>query len=245
MHDELKIPAKTPGEAYERLLAVVRVLRRECPWDRVQDHHSLRVCMIEEAYEVAEAIDREDAENLDEELGDVLLQVAFHSLLAEEDNVFDPVQPVNDVCEKMIRRHPHVFSDEADKTVDSNVEKWENIKEREHGEMCMEERLAGVPSAFPALIRSTKIQKRATQGGYAWNDGFGSWEQVKKQTQELIGSDVTGGDAEQLVGDLLFFAAAAAVRSGVEPEQALARATERFIEKAVAQDRTKTAQSDR
>lgn len=237
MHEELKISAQTPGEAYERLLAVVRVLRRECPWDREQDHRSLRVCMIEEAYEVAEAIDRQDMDNLDEELGDVLLQVAFHSLLAEEESAFDPVQPINDVCEKMIRRHPHVFLDGVCKTVDNTIEKWENIKEREHGERSLEEQLAEVPSAFPALIRSTKVQKRAAQAGYAWNDGFGSWEQVKNQTQDLIESGAEGDDAEQLVGELLFLAAAAAVRSGVEPEQALARATERFIEEAVRNDR--------
>ncbi len=232
MHDELKIPAGTPGEAYERLLAVVRVLRAECPWDRVQDHHSLRTCMIEEAYEVAEAIDREDPANLNEELGDVMLQIAFHSLLAEEESLFSPVQPINAVCEKMIRRHPHVFSDEAGKTVDKTVEKWENIKELEHGERSLGEQLADVPSAFPALIRSTKVQKRATRGGYAWNDGFGSWEQVKKQTQELIDGVPDGADTEQLVGELLFLAAAAAVRSGVEPEKALERTIERFIREA-------------
>ena len=237
MHEELKIPAQTPGEAYERLLAVVRVLRRECPWDREQDHRSLRVCMIEEAYEVAEAIDRQDMDNLDEELGDVLLQVAFHSMLAEEESAFDPVQPINDVCEKMIRRHPHVFLNGECKTVDNTVEKWENIKEREHGERSLEERLAEVPSAFPALIRSTKVQKRATQGGYAWNDGFGTWEQVKNQTQDLIESGAEGDDAEQLVGELLFLAAAAAVRSGVEPEQALVRATERFIKEVAERER--------
>ena len=229
MHEELKRPAKTPGEAYERLLAVVRVLRVECPWDRVQDHHSLRPCMIEEAYEVAEAIDREDPANLDEELGDVMLQVAFHSLLADEESLFDPAQPINDVCEKMIRRHPHVFSEEAGKIVDKTVEKWENIKEREHGERPLKEQLADVPSALPSLLRAAKVQKRAARGGYAWNDGFGSWEQVKKQTQDLIDRDPEGADARELVGELLFLAAAAAVRSGVEPEEALERAVERFI----------------
>ena len=230
MHDELKIPAATPGEAYERLLAVVRVLRKECPWDRVQDHHSLRTCMIEEAYEVAEAIDREDPGNLDEELGDVMLQVAFHSLLADEESLFDPAKPINDVCEKMIRRHPHVFSAEAGKTVDNTVEKWENIKEREHGERSLAEQLADVPCALPALIRSAKVQKRAGRGGYVWDDGFGSWEQVKKQTQDII-DHPAASDAADLVGELLFCAAAAAVQSGVEPEQALERATERFTER--------------
>lgn len=229
MHEELKVPARTPGEAYERLLSVVRVLRKECPWDREQDHHSLRVCMIEEAYEVAEAIDREDPVNLDEELGDVLLQVAFHSLLAEEEGDFDPVQPVNDVCEKMINRHPHVFLDGQSKTVDNIVEKWENIKEREHSEASLSERLADVPSAFPSLIRSTKVQKRATQGGYVWDDGFGSWEQVKEQTQDLIDGRTDGTDAERKVGELLFLITAAAARSGVDPERALERTIERFL----------------
>lgn len=232
MHDELKTPAKTPGEAYERLLEVVRVLRRECPWDREQDHHSLRVCMIEEAYEVAEAIDREDPANLEEELGDVLLQAVFHSLLAAEEGNFDTAAPINGVCEKMIRRHPHVFLDSRTKAVDKVPEKWENIKDREHRGQPLAERLADVPNALPALIRAAKVQKRARQGGYTEGEGAGSWRQVMAITQEIIDGDVSPADMRQLIGDLLFAVTAAAVNEGTEPERALELATERFIGRA-------------
>ena len=111
MHEELKIPAQTPGEAYERLLAVVRVLRRECPWDREQDHQSLRVCMIEEAYEVAEAIDQQDMDNLDEELGDVLLHVVFYAKMGSETGEFDIADVCNRLCDKLVFRHPHVYGE--------------------------------------------------------------------------------------------------------------------------------------
>ena len=124
--------ADSEAEAFVRLSEIMKVLRHNCPWDMEQTHESLRPCIIEEAYEVAEAIDTNNKDNLREELGDVTLQVMFHTLLAEEDGTFTRADVLNEECEKMIRRHPHVFNDNNVKTVDKVLEKWENIKQKEH-----------------------------------------------------------------------------------------------------------------
>lgn len=236
MHDEWKTPAITEGEAFERLMGIVRILRVECPWDREQDHASIRKGMLEEAYEVAEAIDNEDMANLREELGDVLLQVVFHSILAEEETAFTAVDLINEECEKMIRRHPHVFLEEEAKTVDKVLEKWENIKVLEHGESTPEEQLAGVPHALPALIRSYKVQKKAEQCGCHWVDGSTAWGQVGELSRDLVDEDPmrSSEDVERKVGDVLFAVVQAARKTGVEPERALELATERFIEEFAA-----------
>ena len=131
IYEPLFHSAKNEADAIERLANIVHVLRKECPWDKVQTHESLKRCMIEEAYESIEAIDNNDFINLREELGDVLLQVVFHADLAHEESYFDLKDVINDECEKMIRRHPHIFSEETAKTVDKVIEKWENVKSKE------------------------------------------------------------------------------------------------------------------
>ena len=133
VYEPLFHSAENEANAIERLANIVRILRKECPWDKVQTHESLKRCMIEEAYESIDAIDNNDFINLREELGDVLLQVVFHADLAREESHFDLKDVINDECEKMIRRHPHIFSEETAKTVDKVVEKWENVKSKEHG----------------------------------------------------------------------------------------------------------------
>ena len=124
-YEELYSVKNNEGDALKRLAQIVKILRAECPWDREQTHESLTKCMIEEAYEAVEAIQNRDADNLREELGDVLLQVVFHSGLAEEENSFSLTDVINDECEKMIRRHPHIFLEENAKTIDKALEKWE------------------------------------------------------------------------------------------------------------------------
>ena len=124
--------AKTDEEAVKRLVEIIGILRKECPWDKVQTHDSLIPCMIEEAYEAVDAIQKRDDVNLREELGDVMMQVVFHSLLAESEGHFTFKDVVNEECEKMIRRHPHIFAGGDAKTVDKVLEKWENIKCEEH-----------------------------------------------------------------------------------------------------------------
>ena len=160
--------------AIDRLYEIVKVLRVQCPWDRVQTHESLRPGMLEEAYETVDAIDNQDMVNLREELGDVLLQVVFHSILGEEASNFDLKDVINEECEKMIRRHPHVFLQEnannTPKSIDKVLEKWENIKEKERGETKTASRLAKVPRALPALTRAYKVQKKAAEVGFDWDD---------------------------------------------------------------------------
>ena len=222
--------AQTRAEAYERLSEIVEILRQECPWDKVQTRESLRPCMIEEAYEVCDAIDNDDTANLREELGDVMLQVIFHSMIAEEEDAFSAVDVINDECEKMIRRHPHVFLDSEAKTVDKVLEKWENIKVQEHSESTHSERLTSVPKVLPALIRAAKVQKRAADIGFDWDAADGAFDKLIEETGELKEA-YEKNDPESVgeeLGDLLFSAVNVARFLDVEPENALERATAKF-----------------
>ncbi len=220
--------AENSKQALERLTEILRILRKECPWDREQDHRSLRSCMIEEAYEVAEAIDNSDGQNLKEELGDVILQVVFHSLLAEESGEFDLTDVINGECEKMIRRHPHVFNDEGAKDLDKVLEKWENIKVKEHRQDSYAERLRSVPRALPALIRSHKIQKKAADVGFDWDVTDDALEKIVEEAKELKGTATHEERTEEL-GDLLFSVVNVSRFIGVEPEAALEAATDKFV----------------
>ena len=228
--------AETQGEAFERLCKVVSLLRNLCPWDREQTHQSLRKCMIEEAYEAVDAIDREDFDNLREELGDVLLQAVFHGELASEKNRFDIVDVINQECEKMIRRHPHIFSEEQAKTVDKVLEKWENVKSKEHGNTTATQRLYDVPKALPALTRSEKVQKRAAEVGFDWPDINGALDKVNEELKEFLEARERAdfpGMVEEL-GDLLFSAVNVARFAGIDPEEALKMASEKFIRRFAA-----------
>jgi tetrapyrrole methylase family protein / MazG family protein len=230
-HKQLRETAPTDITAFERLRDIVELLRIECPWDREQTHASLRPCIIEEVYEVAEAIDKDDMANLKEELGDVLLQIIFHASLANEEGHFNYTDLVNEECEKMIRRHPHVFSDVDSKTVDKVLEKWENIKREEYLEASHSELLEGVPRALPALIRSRKVQEKAARIGFDWKDVSGALDKLSEELKELqdaIHSGDRGQTAEEL-GDLLFSVVNVSRFIKVNPEAALEATTDKFI----------------
>ena len=223
--------AQSVGEAMERLAGTIKVLRSLCPWDRVQTHESLRRCMIEEAYEVVDAIDRNDKPNLREELGDVMLQVVMHAEIASERNDFDLTDAINEECDKMIRRHPHIFSTETAKTVDKVLEKWENVKNKEHGNINHTERLASVPKALPSLIRSEKVQNRAAEVGFDWDGIEEPLNKVEEELREFCEArekQDQAGVTEEL-GDLLFSVVNVARFAGVDPEEALNAATDKFI----------------
>ena len=224
-------PASTEEGALTRLYDILKILRKECPWDRKQTHDSLRIPMIEEAYEAVEAIQNEDTENLTEELGDVLLQVLFHSLLGEEEEAFSLVEVLNKESEKMIRRHPHVFGEEAANTVDKVLEKWENIKEKEHLSETVSDRLEGVPKALPALVRSYKVQDKAAKVGFDWEDISGAFDKVREESGELEAAchEGTGSDIEEELGDLLFSVVNVSRFLEIEPEDALRKATDKFV----------------
>jgi len=220
-------------ETFKKLLGVLETLRNECPWDKEQTHESLRICMLEEAYEVCDAIDNGNMDNLEEELGDVLWQVLFHSAIASERADFDLISVINRQCEKLIRRHPHVFSKENAKSVDKAIEKWENMKWKERGCTSYSDRMAQIPKALPALIRSYKIQAKAAEAGFDWEDVTGAFQKIKEETEEL--SEIYKcNDKEKIseeIGDLLFSIVNAARFLNVNPEQALNATSEKFIKR--------------
>lgn len=231
--EELRQTADNEGEAIKRLKDLVELLRKECPWDREQTHESLRVCMIEEAYESCEAIDRKDYSNLKEELGDVLLQVVFHASLAQEKQEFELTDVINSVCDKMILRHPHVFQQESLKTIDNVLEKWENIKQRQRGEMAVSEQLEDVPKALPALMRSEMLQKKAAGFGFDWDDVSGALAKAEEERNELLEA-IKADDPEAMheeVGDWLMSVVNISRFLKVNPEEALEASNRKFIDR--------------
>jgi len=217
-------------ERFDELVRIMARLRAPggCPWDREQTHRSIRKYVIEEAYEVAEAIDRDDPAELCAELGDLLLQVVFHAQMASETGRFT----IDDVCrgesEKMRRRHPHVFGDVTVGGADDVVRNWEAIKAQERGARASA--IDGVPRALPALQRAERIGEKAARVGFDWSDAAGVLAKVDEERAELAEA-MASGTRERIaeeVGDLLLAAANLARKLEVEPEQALSGAVDRF-----------------
>ena len=217
---------------FERLIAIMETLRSEtgCPWDRAQDASTLRPYVIEEAYEVVDAIEGGDANRLCEELGDLLLQIVFHAQLGREEGTFD----IDDVCraigDKMVRRHPRVFGqDPADGPQDEEAS-WEQIKAKERAALDREDSvLEGVPAALPALLRAFRIADKASNVGFDWPDVSGVLDKVREEVDELVDATEGKGDIEHEYGDLLFALANLGRFLEVDPETALQRANGRFI----------------
>lgn len=238
VYEPLFHSAENEANAIERLANIVRILRKECPWDKVQTHESLKRCMIEEAYESIDAIDNNDFVNLREELGDVLLQVVFHADLAREESHFDLKDVINDECEKMIRRHPHIFSEETAKTVDKVVEKWENVKSKEHGNTTHTQRLKDVPKALPALLRSDKVLKRAAGANVEQSDFDTSLKDAADTIDKIrnAGPEVGQSELSDRIGDLLLSIVNASRIAGVNSEESLNYATKKFINRFELQE---------
>lgn len=238
VYEPLFHSAENEANAIERLANIVRILRKECPWDKVQTHESLKRCMIEEAYESIDAINNNDFTNLREELGDVLLQVVFHADLAREESYFDLKDVINDECEKMIRRHPHIFSEETAKTVDKVVEKWENVKSKEHGNTTHTQRLKDVPKALPALLRSDKVLKRAADANVEQSDFDTSLKYAAETIDKIrnAGPEVGQSELSDRIGDLLLSIVNASRIAGVNSEESLNYATKKFINRFELQE---------
>jgi tetrapyrrole methylase family protein / MazG family protein len=210
----------------EELIDVVRRLRSPggCPWDREQTHGSLRATMLEEAYEVLEAIDEASIPKLREELGDVLLQVVMQAIIAEESEEFSLGDVADSVREKLVRRHPHVFGDTKVSGADEVVRNWEALKAAEYGR---ESALDGVQRSLPALQWAWSMQRRAANVGFDWPDVDGALEKVREELDELRQAPtVEARDAE--FGDLLFTMVNVARKLGINPEDALRGTTGRF-----------------
>jgi len=216
---------------FEDLVKVMEKLRSEegCPWDREQTHKSLLPYLIEECYEVVDAIEKEDDEELKEELGDLLLQVVFHSQIAKERGAFTVDDVIDSIVRKLIFRHPHVFKGkEGIETAKDVSREWEKLKEKEGKKR--ESLLDGIPSSMPSLDRAYKLQKRAEKVGFDWKDFKGIKEKITEELEE-IEKELKEGNREKLegeVGDLLFMAVNLARFLKVHPEVALRKANEKF-----------------
>ena len=220
----------------EALLDIMARLRDPdggCPWDLEQNFASIAPYTIEEAYEVADAIERGDMGDLKDELGDLLLQVVFHAQMAKEEGRFDFPDVVRAICEKMIRRHPHVFGDEEQRSAGAVKGRWEEIKAEEKAEKgkAPTSILDDVPLALPALARAIKLQNRAARVGFDWPDTTQVIDKLNEEMLELSAEVAKGGDPDRLedeMGDLLFVYANLARHMKVDPEAALRRANAKF-----------------
>jgi nucleoside triphosphate diphosphatase len=235
--DAAPLGPPTAERGIDRLLAIMARLRdpeRGCPWDRAQSFASIAPYTIEEAYEVADAIERRDMAALGEELGDLLLQVVFHARMAEEAGAFDFEQVAGAIADKMVRRHPHVFGEDLLSDAAAQNLAWEAHKAAERaakGSGSPSGALDGVATALPALLRALKLQRRAARTGFDWPDRAPIFDKIAEEIAELKAELDAGAPAERLedeLGDLLFAVVNLARHIEVEPESALRRANAKF-----------------
>lgn len=226
----------------ERLIEIMAALRTPvtgCPWDLEQNFRSIAPYTVEEAYEVAEAIERGDLDDLRDELGDLLLQVVFHARMAQEQGAFAFPDVVAAISDKLIRRHPHVFGAGDALTADGVIAQWDEIKAAERaaratkqGSPAPESLLDGVPLALPALTRAVKLQQKASKVGFDWNNAAHVMGKIREETEEIAAEldapTVDPKALEEEIGDLLFVAANLARHANVDPEQALRGANAKF-----------------
>ena len=204
------------------LVAIIALLRdpeKGCPWDKVQTHQSIRMNFLEEAYEAVDAIDLEDSHLLCEELGDVMMQVAFHAQIEQEAGHFTWQHVCDGVCRKLIERHPHIFGG------DTSIKDWDALKNKEKGRLTLQDDLASVPQALPALMRAAKLQKRAARYGVQITADAAAVAQSAQTAQDTADPQV----AAQAVGQMLFAAVALARKAGVDPEEALQQYNAGFL----------------
>jgi len=236
--------SNAPGAWFERLVALQARLRAPngCPWDREQTHYTLRTYLIEEAYEVLDALQSGDDEKFAEEMGDLLLQVVFHSQIAAEEDRFTVTDVIREVHEKMVRRHPHVFGDQRAKDAEEVLKTWHQIKAQERrakaaetgsskDAAATESALDGVPRALPATLEALQLTKKASRTGFDWPDAGGILEKIREEAAELQG-ELEGKDqakVEEEVGDLLFAAVNLARFLKIDPEIALKNANKKFV----------------
>ncbi len=200
-----------------------------CPWDREQTHESIKMNLLEEAYETFDAIEEGNDEKTMDELGDVLMQVVFHAIMAEEEGKYDIDDVAGNVYEKMVRRHPHVF---GEITLDKSSEvlvKWESIKKVEKGFNSYSDSLKDVVKSLPALTRAEKIQKRAAKAGFDWEKAEDVLPKIKEELSEVEASLEGSGNIKEEIGDLLFSVVNLARKLSIDPEEALILANKKFI----------------
>ena len=217
----------------EDLIRIVQVLRAPggCPWDREQTHQSIKKNFIEETYEVIEAINKDDAEGLREELGDVLLQVLLHCQMESEKGAFDFNDVANDLCKKLVVRHPHVFGEKSAQNEAEALERWDEIKLKTKGMKKQGEAMIKVPREFPALMRAQKIQEKAAKAGFDWNDENGAIEKLFEEINELK-TALSGGNQNEIsdeMGDVLFSCVNISRFAKSDAEESLSASTDKFL----------------
>jgi MazG family protein len=214
-------------EAFDRLLTIMDELRENCPWDKKQTLESLRHLTIEETYELSDAIIENDLEEIKKELGDLMLHLTFYARIGSEKKAFDMSDVLNQVSEKLIRRHPHIYGDvnaEDEKTVKEN---WEKIKLKEKGNVSV---LGGVPKSLPALVKAMRIQEKARGVGFDWDNQDQVWDKVKEEMSEFEAETEKEKQAGEF-GDLLFSLINYARFVDINPEEALERTNKKFIQR--------------
>lgn len=219
--------------SFEDLRAIMKILRGEggCPWDREQTHASIRKDLIEECYEVVESIDKDDPVLMCEELGDLLLQVVFHAEIGEEENKFNMDDVADGICRKLVLRHPHVFGDINADTSEKVLENWDKIKKEEKQRKTISSEMYAVPPMLPALMRANKVGKKSGKANFDFPTDEEAFAKVTEELDELYEAH-RSGDKEKIadeLGDLLFSVVNVSRKVGAEPEEALNRATEKFM----------------
>lgn len=224
--------SKAKKDIYD-LMNIIDLLRSEngCPWDREQNHFSIRKAVIEESYEVCDAIETNDIHALVEELGDVLLQVVFHASLGKDNGTFNMTDVIEGICEKMIYRHPHVFGNENVNSTSEVLTNWDELKKKEKHFETFTDELKGVAKALPALIRANKVQKKANKIGFDWDNVEGPIKKVKEELNEVIDVYKTENKARitEEIGDLIFSCVNVSRFLKVDAEEALNKTTDKFI----------------
>lgn len=224
--------ATNPSDAFSRLLTVMNTLRIDCPWDRKQTMESLRHLTIEEVYELADAILDQDLNEVKKELGDLMMHLVFYAKIAEEQHIFDITDVLNNVCDKLIHRHPHIYGDTKVSNDEDVKNNWEQIKLNEGNRSV----LSGVPKTLPALVKAYRIQDKVRGVGFDWEDKAEVWNKVEEELQEFkqefdlqLGETIDQEKAEGEFGDLLFSLINYARHMGINPENALEKTNKKFI----------------
>jgi len=215
------------GIAFERLVQIMDELREKCPWDKKQTIQSLRQMTIEETYELADAITDSDWRSIKEELGDLLLHIVFYAKIGSEEKKFEMDEVINGICEKLIARHPHIYGDVKADDADEVKRNWEKLKLKE-GKRSV---ISGVPTSLPALVKAMRLQEKAKQVGFEWDNREQVWEKVEEETQELK-TAVKSNESlkmEEELGDLIFSLVNYARFLHIDAENALERTNKKFI----------------
>ncbi|HON10398.1 MAG TPA: nucleoside triphosphate pyrophosphohydrolase [Chitinispirillaceae bacterium] len=220
------------GKQIERLIDIVAKLRSPggCPWDREQTHKSILSCFLDEMYEFFEAVDEKDDYKMKEELGDLLLQIVLHSRMAEEEGKFSIEDVAYEICEKLIRRHPHVFGETQVSSSTEVIHNWERIKKGEKGKEHRKYLVDDIPEALPALFKAEKMQRRVARVGFDWKDTKPVFDKVEEEFREFREAILKGDqeNADEELGDILFALVNVARHHRISAEDALRRTTVKF-----------------